>query len=115
MRSLAMKIVVLPTAVKLSANEFDVPVAISFNRNVPASVPSLRHGSRPLVVANAWKYSKPFATVSPDGTLEDPLLTDLTIVVPPDVPSLRNSDHPAPFEAAKNTAPLYAVMPVGTE
>ena len=57
----------LPAATKGPGEEASGPGARSPSRRVPAAVPSLTHGSRPLSPSSAAKYRRPSIAVSDCG------------------------------------------------
>src|SRR5262249_628004 len=76
------------------------PGQISFKRNVPASVPSVRQTSHPWAASLARKYMIPSSSAcfqtSPSSStneLNGPPRMSLTITVPASVPSVLQSSH----------------------
>src|SRR6266853_1406859 len=93
-----------------------LPGQMSFTCNVPASVPSVFHSSRPLTPSSAEKYNAAPKTVSSD-TREPVLgLMSFTRTVPASVPSVLHSSGPVtPSSAEKYKAPPNTLKPEGEE
>ena len=98
--SLAEKKTLLPTAVSDAMDEDEVPGRMSRTSRVPTAVPSLVHNSAPVAVVEAMKNTRAPADTSDEVVTLTPV-SERTRVVPPAVPSVRQSPNPLPLPAKK--------------